>query len=520
MALKSFPDKVWSFLSSIKLAVVLFALIALTSIVGTVIQQQASHETNIKVLTHFVGAGLAPSAYRVLDALGFMNMYRSWWFLSLLILFAVNLLVCSIERFPGIWRLMRTPMKPIAPEAMMKMPVKRDFKLRESPSAIEKKALAGMRSIGFKAARHEEEGGAVVLYAQRHAWSRAGVYVTHASILIILIGALLGIFIGFQATLNLPEGNSTNIVFSRSADFSDQAKDTTRENLMSGLDAARGNFRMAASALGQSLSEYKKGLKQVGLIPLDFNVLCQRFDVRYYGSSDMPKSYNSLLTIIKEGQPVLTKLIRVNHPLTYEGVTFYQSSYGLLDDLSNGMAVLSITPPGGQTGTEEKLKIGQSFNVPGTKETVKLVKFSPAVAFDNSGNAFTYAHQMSNPGVQVEIDGGKTASTRWILQRYPQTWIMPDGSTIGLEDFWGVQYTGLEVRKDPGVWVVYLGCITLAIGLFMAFFLSHKKIWVRLDPEQKGKGTRLTIAGTSSKNREAFERGMEKLFLEFQKGGK
>ena len=514
----SFPDKVWSFFSSIKLAVVLFALIALTSIVGTIIEQQASYETNIRVITHFVGAGLAPAFYRVLDALGFMNMYRSWWFMTLLMLFAVNLLVCSIERFPGIWRLMRAPMRPLAPEAMMKMPIRKELMLRESPSAFEEKALSGMKSIGFKAARREE-GGAVELYAQKHAWSRAGVYITHISILIILIGALLGIKFGFQGMLNLPEGYSTNVVFSRSADLSNQGENTLRENLMSGIDAAGGSFRMAARAAGEDLPGFEKSMERVGLIPLDFKVLCRQFEVSYYGDTDMPKSYKSLLTVIKGGQPVLTKWIRVNHPLTYEGVTFYQASYGLVDDLSNGIAVLSAIPPGGQTGTEEDLKIGQSFQMPGTKDTVKLIQFSPALAFSNSGRAFTYSRTMTNPAVQVEVDDGAGAATRWILQRFPATWNLPDGGTLELKDFWGVQYTGLEVRKDPGVWVVYLGCITLALGLFIAFFLSHKKIWVRLDPEQKGKGARLMIAGTSSKNKEAFEREVEKLFLEFQKGG-
>ena len=519
MALKNFPDKVWSFFSSIKLAVVLFALIGLTSIVGTIIEQQASYDTNIQVLTHFVGAGLAPSAYRVLDALGFMNMYRSWWFLTLLLLFAINLLVCSIERFPGIWRLMRAPVRPLAPEAMMKMPIRREIRLRESPSAVEKKVLSGMKSIGFNAARHEEEGGAVELYAQKHAWGRSGVYITHLSILVILIGALLGIFIGFQGMLNLPEGFSTNIVFSRSANLSNQAKDNLRESLMDGLDAAGGNFQLAARALGEDVPAFKKNLERVGLIPLDFHVLCQQFEVRYYGRTDMPRSYRSLLTVIKDGRPVLSRWVKVNHPLTYEGVTFYQASYGLMDDLSNGRAVLTVKSPGGQTGTE-KLKIGQSFRIPGTPETVKLVQFNPALAFDESGNAITYSRMMTNPAVQVEITDGKRTATQWIAQRYPETWNLPDGSTVGLKDFWGVQYTGLEVRKDPGVWVVYLGCIMLSAGLFMAFFLSHKKIWVRLDPEQKGRSTRLTIAGTSSKNKQAFERDIEKLSLEFQKGGR
>jgi len=37
------------------------------------------------------------------------------------------------------------------------------------------------------------------------------VYITHLSILIILAGAIIGIFFGFNAFLNLPEGETTSV---------------------------------------------------------------------------------------------------------------------------------------------------------------------------------------------------------------------------------------------------------------------------------------------------------------------
>ncbi|MDP2752963.1 MAG: cytochrome c biogenesis protein ResB, partial [Nitrospirota bacterium] len=76
-------------------------------------------------------------------------------------------------------------------------------------------------------------------------------------------------------------------------------------------------------------------------------------------------------------------------------------------------------------------------------------------------------------------------------------------------DLWGVQYTGLQVRKDPGVWVVYLGCITIAIGLFMAFFMSHRKLWVGIVEDKNN--TRVTIGATSNKNSTSFERKINKM---------
>ena len=36
----------------------------------------------------------------------------------------------------------------------------------------------------------------------------------------------------------------------------------------------------------------------------------------------------------------------------------------------------------------------------------------------------------------------------------------------GGEEF---MYTGLQVAKDPGVWVVWLGCTLMMVGIYVAF---------------------------------------------------
>jgi cytochrome c biogenesis protein len=139
-----------------------------------------------------------------------------------------------------------------------------------------------------------------------------------------------------------------------------------------------------------------------------------------------------------------------------------------------------------------------------------VVDFSPALGVDESGKLFTYAEAMINPAVFVEfMEGGKPKFRQWVLERYPETWKSPAG-VIEFKDLWGVQYTGLQVRKDPGVWIVYLGCIVMAIGLYAAFFMSHARIWIRLREEKNV--TRLTIASSINKNRIAFDRTLERLF--------
>jgi cytochrome c biogenesis protein len=60
-------------------------------------------------------------------------------------------------------------------------------------------------------------------------------------------------------------------------------------------------------------------------------------------------------------------------------------------------------------------------------------------------------------------------------------------------------YTGLQVAKDPGVEIVWLGCLLMVIGIYVAFFMSHRRIWVRIQH-----GT-VTIGGNASKNQGSFQ---------------
>ena len=65
-----------------------------------------------------------------------------------------------------------------------------------------------------------------------------------------------------------------------------------------------------------------------------------------------------------------------------------------------------------------------------------------------------------------------------------------------------VYATGLQAAKDPGVWLVYLGCMLMLIGLYIAFFLSHRKLFALVEKSEAG--SRLLLAGTANKNKVHF----------------
>ncbi|RPI33219.1 MAG: hypothetical protein EHM54_11010, partial [Nitrospiraceae bacterium] len=225
---------------------------------------------------------------------------------------------------------------------------------------------------------------------------------------------------------------------------------------------------------------------------------------------------------IKDGKEVMKKTISVNDPLEYEGITFYQSSYGPVPNaMGSGILVLNLVSKNGQSEQIQK-KIGESFTIPGTSVTGRIVNFSPALSIDPSGRASTYADQMVNPAVAIEFsDSGEKKFGGWVLKRYPNTWARPDGNRVEFIDYWGVEYTGMQVRKDPGVWIVYLGCIIMAAGLYITFFMSHKRVWVSISEEKNG--VKVLIGASANRNRAAFEQKIEKLagmLNAGQKGGK
>ena len=68
--------------------------------------------------------------------------------------------------------------------------------------------------------------------------------------------------------------------------------------------------------------------------------------------------------------------------------------------------------------------------------------------------------------------------------------------------------TGLQVAKDPGVVLVYIGCFLMMVGLYIAFFMSHRRIWIL---SSTGESTDLLIAGTTNKNKLGFEKTFTEL---------
>lgn len=428
----------WDFFCSLKLTIITLILLAVTSIIGTVVQQNRTPEEYRQVYSE--------TTYRLLDSLHFFDMYHSWWFLTLLGLLTINLVACSIKRLPRVLKAVREPV--LVPEDTLY----RTFSNFEEQVVAEdagtvRKKLESFLKDNFAAPVVTESDDKIHFFAQKGAYSRFGVYVTHLSIIIIFLGAIIGNVFGYKAFVNIVEGKSTQQVWPRG-----------------------GNEP----------------------INLDFAVRCDDFSLTYYEGTRRPKEYKSLLTVLEGGEPVSEELterpVIVNDPLTYRGITFYQSSYGPAGD-----PVFNLQAREKSSGETVDLVARQG-------QRLKLPDGGSVRVAD-----FTESYQNFGPAARLEVVNAEGRQTSFVvLQAFPQFDAQRGGDySFDLVDYEQSYYTGLQVAKDPGVWVVWIGCTLMVVGSMAAFFLSHRRIWITVQPV--GKKTGIKFGGTAHRNQPGFE---------------
>jgi cytochrome c biogenesis protein len=433
-------DRVWNFFTSVKLAIVTLIVLAATSILGTIVEQNQPPEKYHQIYEDW--------AFAVMERINLFDMYHSKWFLLMLVLFTVNLSCCTIDRFPRMLKVVRNPRRKLDGNLEKTLSLSDRWKRKGSLSEWAGKYAEAL-SGSFAKPNVTEDGGEVHLYAETGVASRFGVYVTHLSIIIIFIGAIVGNVAGFKGFVNITEGEAVTQV------------------------PVRGG------ALIQDLG---------------FTVRCNAFSLETYPSGQ-PKAYKSDLSVIDGGREVARKTIVVNDPLQYKGIWFYQSSYG-----QAGGATAQVT-----AARKDGTPVGMLALAP--NEPVSIDGYGTVRGVNYEQN-----FQGSGPALQVVVEKpGQQAASFWLVQGRPDLDLQrSDSMVFSFRGLNSKMFTGLQVAKDPGVNIVWLGCALMVIGLIMAFFLSHQRVWVRLAQGTDGR-VEVVLAGTASRNRLAFEKRFEKL---------
>jgi cytochrome c biogenesis protein len=423
-------------IADLRLAILLLLAIALFSISGTLIEQgetllfyQQNYPEN-PALFGFL-------SWKVILTLGLNHVYTTWWFLSLLLLFGTSLTACTFTRqFPA-------------------LKAARHWQYYHQPRQFEKLALSAevetgsvncliplLTKRGYKVFQEQDQ-----LYARKGILGKIGPIIVHAAMLVILGGAILGAFTGFLAQEMIPSGETFQV-----------------KNI------------------------FEAGIFATPQIPKDWYVRVNRFWIDYTPEGSVDQFYSDLSVVDRQGEELKRKTIHVNEPLRYQGVTFYQTNWGIAAvrvQLNNSpifelrMSKLDTKGKGNIWGTwiptKPDLSQGVSLLATDLQGTMLI--------YDAKGklvNAIRSGTSMSVNGVNLKI-------------------VELIGST------------GLQIKADPGVPIVYTGFALLMAGVVMSY-ISHSQIWALQT------GDRFYIGGRTNRAQVGFERELieiiEKLKLE------
>ncbi|MEH1805037.1 cytochrome c biogenesis protein [Nostoc sp.] len=412
-------------LTNLRLAIALLLLIAIFSSTGTVIEQGQSpafYQANYPERPALFGF----LTWKVIQVVGLDHVYRTWWFLALLILFGTSLTACSFTRqLPALKAAQR-------------------WKYYEEPRQFQKLALSAELDTGslnslsqilqkhrYKIFPNQEKEN--LLYARKGIVGRIGPIIVHIGIVGILLGGIWGAMTGFLAQEMVASGDTfqvTNIV-----------------------DAGP----LAAK------------------IPKDWSVRVNRFWIDYTPSGGINQFYSDMSVLNNQGQEVDHKKIFVNEPLRYHGITFYQTDWGIagVRVQFNNSPIFQL--PMAQLNTNGNGRIWGTWvpTKPDLSEGVSLLAKDlqgMVLIYDATGKLVDTVRA----GMFTEVNGVK----------------------LKILDVIGS--TGLQIKADPGIPIVYTGFGLLMLGVVMSYF-SHSQIWALQ------KGDRLYIGGKTNRAQVAFE---------------
>ena len=430
--------QLWHSLTSVRLALILILLIAVATLAGTLLDQVPGSVAS------------DPAAYdRWLDGprdrygiftdamarLQLFNIFGSIWYRGLIALLVASIVVCTVNRWSSIRIQVFSPRVRMNPAYFDRARIGATFSVAMPAATAAAAVRQGIRSAGYRSVT--DEGESVAMYADRFRFSRLGTFLTHLSLVLLLIGAVMGKVWGWK--------DDQFIV----------AQGATRE------------------------------------VPLarDISVKLEQFQEEWYVEGP-PKDFSSELVIYDKGQEVKHGTVRVNSPLSYKGISFNQAFFGQVAVVevrdAAGNDVFNEGVPLAWTSNQGNRPVGP-MEIPGQQVTGYIVGPEPG-SYDTAVPLGT---------VRLELYD-KTTNRLLKTESLPRNQdVQAEGLTFRF--LRESQFTGLKVVKDPGVNVVWVASGLMVLGLVMVFWFPHRRLWALCSPRADG-GADVRLAAASQRD--------------------
>lgn len=440
----------WRVMISLRVTVVTLIIITAACFAGMFFDQTKTFDEH---------AAQWASASWKLHLYTFLEMYdvfASWWFGLVVVILLINLLACSIERLPKIWFDVWRPRRQLSDDQLKG--IRHQWRGR-IPLADRAKAERIVDAVMGPGAVTFAEGETRFSFLERQRFGRFGVYVVHFGLVMIMVGGITNGKTNVDGMMMITENTSQRLV------------------------RVRGPGNLPYS------------------IDLGFSVKCEDFRLKTFVDG-APMEFESDLAVYDPAapvNPVVRKKIEVNDPLEYKGYTFYQASYAPVS--GDQLVQLDVGPRGGQRRTHS-LSIGDQVVM---EDGTTFVPVEVIEEFAGLGAAVRV--QETTVGPQ-----GRRTTSYVVFRAYPEfdREVRRGKYDVQFRGFDQQYATGIQVGRVPWVPFIFTGFAIMFVGMFMAFFMSHRRYWARLAPAGDGQ-LELVVAGAARRHQYAFSEEFERL---------
>lgn len=455
-------------LSSVRFGVFLLVLLAAACMVGMLIMQQ-----NVEGFDKYFAA-LTPAQRFLYGKLGVFDIYHAWYFNALLLVLSLNIVLASIDRFPGAWTFISRKKLDASAHWLSGQKPSATLSLRaDSLEEAVARVVGAFRGARLKAVVTEKKGKTYV-FGERGAWNRLGAYSVHVALLTIFSGGFLTSMFTVGGQMPLEPGLTSNEL---------------TETVF-------------------NLDQLSRSVRQ-----LPFEVECTDIEQKLIRKEGAITADNTLdwLTRIRIKDPergVTEALVHLNRPYDYRGYRFFQASF--LGDGKARSIKLQVTPQAGGQPQELNIPRGGAATLPdGTRVEFKDFSSNFTVG-GNSRETDPSVYNLPAATLAVAAPGAASpvraiAFTPEMAEQAPFARQPVAGYTWRLVDFEKAPKAHiLAIQKDPGSTVVYVGFGLLGLTLCGVFFFSHDRVWAQVG--EKGEGRfEVVTGGNTNRNQLGFE---------------
>ncbi|HEX7971289.1 MAG TPA: cytochrome c biogenesis protein ResB [Thiobacillus sp.] len=305
----AFGKSVFELLSSMRFAISLLSILAVASIIGTVLKQAEPYSN---YLIQF-----GPFWFQAFEKLGLYDVYHAAWFLLILTFLVASTSVCITRNAPNFAREIKSFREHVSEQSLAAFKHKHETTTALAPEALAASARTYLEGQGYKVRSLPREDS-VLLAAKAGSWNRLGYFLAHSAIVMICIGGLMDGNLVFKAqqllgykkieTRDIPQSQVPAI--SRLSPSNPSFRGSVQIPEGSSADVAFLN--VADGYLVQDLP---------------FTIALKQFRIEHY-TTGQPKNFESDIELFDHaGKKIRDATIAVNHPLIYDGVAIYQASF-------------------------------------------------------------------------------------------------------------------------------------------------------------------------------------------------